>query len=271
AEHRICAAGGADVGGVVADLGPLDAADGTQLQGLGFALGADLVGRQGRILSIFSGRDIGAAAGTVGGRGLGGGDWGGGSERGGQFLGEKVENTLGEMFRGEAKVLYEFPGIAGYAEAIGNTDHGELQRKSKILALLENGSGHDIAEAADLVFFGGDHDAGFFRGAHQGGDIQRLDGMNVHHARFDGVLLFQEPGGAHRFGNHGAAGDDGDVLVFVVVGRTEESLKGVEEFGLHAAVANDVGDAEFIRCVGFGDDGRGFAGEAQVAGALQLE
>jgi len=62
----------------------------------------------------------------------------GGSGRGGQFFIEKIQNTLGEMFRqSDQKCCTQFPGIAGNAEAIGNTDHGELQRESKILALLE--------------------------------------------------------------------------------------------------------------------------------------
>jgi len=55
AEHGIGAAGGADEGGVVANLGPLDAANGANLQGLVFAVGAEFVGRQGRLLGIFSG------------------------------------------------------------------------------------------------------------------------------------------------------------------------------------------------------------------------
>ena len=53
--HRIGAAGWADVGGAVADLAPLDAADRAKLDGLVFALGTDFVGGQGRILGIFSG------------------------------------------------------------------------------------------------------------------------------------------------------------------------------------------------------------------------
>jgi len=43
------------------------------------------------------------------------------------------------------------------------------------------------------MFFRGDHDAVSPLRA-PGWDIQRLDGMNVDDARFDGVLLFQKPG-----------------------------------------------------------------------------
>ena len=87
----------------------------------------------------------------------------------------------------------------------------------KILALLENRAGNDIAESAGLMFFRGDDDMGFFSGTHERGDIQRLHGMYIHDAGFDGVLLLQEPRGAHRFGNHGTTGNDRDVFLFVLV------------------------------------------------------
>lgn len=78
--------------------------------------------------------------------------------------------------------------------------------------------------------------------------------MNIHDARLHGVLFLQNPRGTHRLRHHGTAGNDGDGLSFVFVARARNGFERVEEFGLLAAVANDIGDAEFIGRVRAGDD-----------------
>jgi len=65
AQDRFGATGLADVGGVVAYLGPFEAANGAQFHGLVFALGANIVRRQRQLLRVFAGRNLGAEAGTA--------------------------------------------------------------------------------------------------------------------------------------------------------------------------------------------------------------
>ena len=113
AQNWFGAAGLANVRGIVADFGPLDAADGAQFHGLVFALGADFVRGHWQVLCIFARRNFGAAASTANDRRLNGE-----AGTGGEFFIQKFEDALGEVFGGEAEVLDEFPGISGNAETI---------------------------------------------------------------------------------------------------------------------------------------------------------
>ena len=48
-------------------------------------------------------------------------------------------------------------------------------------------------------------------------------------------ILLQNPGGAHGFGHHGTAGDDGEVFALVAVVGFELGLEGIDEVrGLRA-------------------------------------
>ena len=79
----------------MAYLGPLDAANGAQFDGLVFALGADFVRGHWQVLRIFARSDFGTATGTANDRRLNGE-----AGTGGEFLVQEFENALGEVFGG---------------------------------------------------------------------------------------------------------------------------------------------------------------------------
>lgn len=161
AQDGFGAASLADVCRVVTHFCPFEAANGAQFHGLVFALGADFVRRHRQILRIFARRNFGAAAGAANYR-----RFNGKAGAGGEFFVQEFEHAFGEMFGGQTEMLDEFPGITGNTEAISDTGHRKLQRKVKILALLENGAGNDIAESTDLMFFRSNYDASFFGRPH---------------------------------------------------------------------------------------------------------
>src|SRR5215470_18690031 len=264
AEDGLGAAGQADILGVLGDLGPLDAAHRTEFERVIVAVDAHFVDRHGHFLRIFGERNLVAATRAADGR-----QFRGSQRRRGDLAVEHVKDALGNVFAGKSEMLDEFPGISGNAEAIGHADHAELQWQTEIGAMLKDRSGDDVAEAAGLVLFDGNNDASFVGGTDDGGNVERLDGVNIHDAGFDAILFFQEPGSAHGFWNHRSTSDDRNGRVLVAVASAEESVESVDEPSLWAAIANDVGDAEFVGRVDSGDHGRGFASEANVAGAVQ--
>src|ERR1700690_1549454 len=95
--------------------------------------------------------------------------------------------------------------------------------------------------------------------------------MQVEPPGFITEVLLQDPRGSHRFGNHGTAGDDGEVFTLVAVCGFQFGLEGIDEIHRLAPQADYVGFAEDEGCFFVGYDRRGFAGETDVLRADVFE
>ena len=134
---------------------------------------------------------------------------------------------------------------------------------------------NDVADMprqrANLMFFGSDYHAGFAGGAHDGGFIDRFQGVQVNDSRFVAEIPLQDPGCAHGFGHHRTAGDDAKVfgLIFVISGQN--CLESVSKIGRLLAKTDDVGLSKDERSFFVGNDGSRFTSEADVLGSYMLQ
>ena len=119
-------------------------------------------------------------------------------------------------------------------------------------------------EGADLMLFGSNLDSGLASRANDGFGVDRLQGVEVQDARFIAELFLEDVGGPHSLGNHGPAGNEGEVFVLIGVGRCQNGFEGIEEDWPFVAKADRIGLSEDERRLVIGDDGGRFTGEADI-------